>query len=973
LGPRILASCVLSGTENHGSTKLPRNFRDGTLGNYGRIALVGTDHVVRASFGADSPDGLAGAGTLLPSPDDTVVSSGASTVVESTVDHFTRLYTERQVGGYPLVVAVGLDVSELLASAEARARHIEIGGIVVTLLLCWLIGALLLEARRRARNEVQLAAERCALAADVTLRRQTEQQLRESEQRFRDLTDIGPDWVWETDERHRIIFLAHNQLGDTRPSVMQPEEGLGQTPWELAGADPEQDEAWYQHKADFDARRAFRGFRYAVTAADGSVRHCCANGKPVFDSARRFRGFRGVIIDETRMVEALQRAERSETLLQDAVDSISEGFVIYDQEDRLVMCNDNYRSLYPESAGRMVAGVKFEELLRHGLVAGEYPEAVGREEAWLAQCMRDHVEANGEVEQRRGDGKWVLVTDRRMRNGGIAGLRVDVTALKQAEAHLRESEARLDRAQAIAGIGSWELDVATGRYIWSREMYRIHGVSSEDFGPTIDNMTSYVHPDDHPAIRSWLARLIDGLEPDALEIKIVRPDGKVRLILVEGQAVTDTEGVARRLAGTMQDVTERRLVEQQLAHAHKMEAMGNLTGGMAHDFNNGLGIIIGNLDLLGRLVKSDETAAELCHEAHQGAQRCADLIRRLLTFARRQPLRPVQLDVNALVSDAGRLLSRTLGEHIELRLNLGAKLWPALSDTAQLEAALVNLATNARDAMPKGGQLDITTRNVELDALYCALCPDVTPGKYALIEVSDTGTGIAPDILSQIFEPFFTTKGPSHGTGLGLSMVFGFLKQSGGHVSVYSEVGRGSTFRVYLPRAEVDEGCSRGRNDDEPVVGGDETILLVEDNAPLRLAARRQLNSLGYRVLEAEDAEAALRALATGERIDLLFTDVVMPGAMDGVDLARRAIAMRAGLSVLLTSGFPGTRLSEQQTATPEFQLIGKPYSGDGLARALREALDESAQLRPEQEPHGPAGAAASRQAGQLTDEVNAW
>ena len=461
--------------------------------------------------------------------------------------------------------------------------------------------------------------------------------------------------------------------------------------------------------------------------------------------------------------------------------------------------------------------------------------------------MNIHYEASTEVETQTAGGKWILVTERRMRSGGIAGLRIDITARKRAQAELNESEARLDRAQAIASVGSWELDLSTRRYHWSKELYRIRGVSPAEFDPDIDNVEALVHPDDYPSVRIWITELMAGHHQDAREVKIVHPDGTVRLLRVEGRPVRDPDGVVRQLAGTMQDITDIRQIEQQLGQAQKMEAIGNLTGGMAHDFNNGLAVIIGNLDLLGRLIKADRTAKDLCDEARDGALRCADLIRLLLAFARRQPLHPRQIDVNELARRTARLLARTLGEDITVSLHLGVTIPPVVADPAQLEAALTNLANNARDAMPRGGRLDITTTTAMIDAQYAILHPEVVPGRCVLIEVSDTGSGIPPEIIASIFEPFFTTKEHGRGSGLGLSMVFGFVKQSGGHVAVYSEPGHGSTFRIYLPRARANDAEADSSADQPSAVGGDETVLLVEDNAPLRrAAASRQLEQLGY-------------------------------------------------------------------------------------------------------------------------------
>jgi CheY-like chemotaxis protein len=379
-----------------------------------------------------------------------------------------------------------------------------------------------------------------------------------------------------------------------------------------------------------------------------------------------------------------------------------------------------------------------------------------------------------------------------------------------------------------------------------------------------------------------------------------------------------------------------------------MEALGTLTGGMAHDFNNGLGVIIGNLDLLGRRVEKDAMAAELCGDALQGATRCAELIRRLLAFARRQTLRPEQIDVNALVSDITRLLGRTLGENVAIMPKLDAACWPVTVDPAQLEAALLNLATNARDAMPKGGEILITTRNVEIDAAYQAQQPDVSVGEFVLIEVTDTGTGIPPEIISRIFEPFFTTKGPGRGTGLGLSMAFGFAKQSGGHLAAYSEPGQGSTFRLYLPRGNALGPAEAATRNAEPPIGGDETLLMVEDNADLRQVGKKLLTELGYTVIDAMNADEALPVLESEQHLDLIFSDVVMPGTMDGLDLAYRSRAIRPGLKVLLASGFPGVREGNQRLTGSPFRLLNKPYGRDELARAIRMALGKSDLVREE-------------------------
>jgi PAS domain S-box-containing protein len=396
------------------------------------------------------------------------------------------------------------------------------------------------------------------------------------------------------------------------------------------------------------------------------------------------------------------------------------------------------------------------------------------------------------------------------------------------------------------------------------------------------------------------------------------------------------------------DMTERIAAEERLRRSQQLEAIGQLTGGMAHDFNNLLGIVIGNLDLLREGPKDEAEAVELRDEALQAALRGADLIRRLLAFARRQPLRPQRVQVNELLANLVKLLSRTLGEQINVTTAFASDLWPTVVDPIQLEAAITNLATNARDAMPKGGQLTIVTRNGHLDEHYAAEHVGVAAGDYVVIEVSDTGIGMPATVLSRAFEPFFTTKEQGKGTGLGLSMVFGFLKQSGGHVNVYSELGQGTTLRLYLQRAETDNAAVEITATAPPSPGqhGGGTIVLAEDNANLRRVVAKLLRDLGYRVVEVGNAADALDVLAKEPSVRLLFTDVVMPG-MDGRDLAREAMARHSSLKVLLTSGFPESRVEREELSLRNIRILSKPYRKQELAQMVRAILEGDAESPP--------------------------
>ncbi len=525
----------------------------------------------------------------------------------------------------------------------------------------------------------------------------------------------------------------------------------------------------------------------------------------------------------------------------------------------------------------------------------------------------------------------------------IVRLRYECSRRAAAERDLRESESRY---RAI-------FETAVDAIIVSDQ----HGIIQE-FSRAAEAMTGYraaeligqnmrvlLPPTMRQEPERYTARYLWTIK----ELEVCRKDGSVfpaHLSIAEWWAGGHRHftGILRDLSPQHREQVERTKLEAQLHQAQKMEAIGNLTGGMAHDFNNMLGVIIGNIDLLRDLKGDDPDIDELTHEALDAAFRGADLTRRLLAFARQQPLRPQHVDVNELVSGITRLLRRTIGEDVEISLDLAAELWPVVVDPAQLEASLTNLATNARDAMPDGGRLMIVTGNRTLDADYAAQHAEVAPGGYVMLEVSDTGSGMTPEVMHRIFEPFFTTKSRDKGTGLGLSMVFGFIKQSGGHIGVYSEPGIGTTFRLFLPHMAanvptIEESVAT------PLLlhGRGESILVVEDNEALRRVVTRQLGELGYRVLAAQNAAAGLELLDR-QSVDLLLTDIVMPGGINGRELARRARQRWPDIKIVFTSGFSEARLNGDAgplaACTP---LLSKPYRKEDLASAAREALDRVA------------------------------
>jgi signal transduction histidine kinase/CheY-like chemotaxis protein len=426
----------------------------------------------------------------------------------------------------------------------------------------------------------------------------------------------------------------------------------------------------------------------------------------------------------------------------------------------------------------------------------------------------------------------------------------------------------------------------------------------------------------------------------------LRPRLKVlttRVQVERAYAALEEEIRQRRKAEAMvQRFQEIEATESQVRQAQKMEAVGQLTGGVAHDFNNILTVITGTIEILAAAVKDRPHLAQITNLISAAAARGADLTQHLLAFARRQPLQPRGTDVNGLVIDAARLLRPTLGEQIEIESMLSPDAAPALIDPSQLSTAILNLALNARDAMPNGGKLTLETRNVVLDDDYAAMNNDVKPGNYIMIAVSDTGTGIPAGLLEKVFEPFFTTKGVGKGSGLGLSMVYGFVKQSNGHIKIYSEEGHGTTVKLYLPQATGIASAADELAAEPGISGferGDKSILVVEDDALVREYVVTQIGNLGYKTLAASNAAEALAVINGPDRVDLLFTDVIIPGGMNGRQLATEALTRRPGLKVLYTSGYTENAIVHHGRLDAGVLLLPKPYLSADLARMIRTAL----------------------------------
>ena len=392
------------------------------------------------------------------------------------------------------------------------------------------------------------------------------------------------------------------------------------------------------------------------------------------------------------------------------------------------------------------------------------------------------------------------------------------------------------------------------------------------------------------------------------------------------------------------EIRQKERVESQLRQSQKLEAIGQLTGGVAHDFNNMLGVVIGNLNLLKRRAeRGEKDFLKFADGALEGADRAAKLTHRLLAFSRQQPLAPQPVDANKLVANMSELIRRSLGETIQVETVLGGGLWRTFVDPSQLESSLLNLAVNSRDAMPEGGRLTIETANASLDDAYARENAGAEAGQYVLVSVTDTGAGMPPEVAAQAFDPFFTTKGGGKGTGLGLSQVFGFVKQSGGHIKIYTEQGQGTAVKIYLPRyCGGDAAPDRRRADTDEIPRGSAatTVLVVEDEARMRMMTAEALRDLGYSVVHADGPAKALQVLAERPDVDILFTDVVMP-EMSGRKLAEEALRQRPGLKVLYTTGFSRNGVIHNGVLDHDVHFLPKPFGIDELARKLAEVLQD--------------------------------
>ncbi|HUG98193.1 MAG TPA: PAS domain S-box protein [Gammaproteobacteria bacterium] len=632
----------------------------------------------------------------------------------------------------------------------------------------------------------------------------------------------------------------------------------------------------------------------------------------------------------------------SEAHIQAVVDTAADGVILIDAAGRVLMFNPACEKLFGYQADDVVG--RNVKLLMPAPYRGEHDKYL---QNYLRTGEAKIIGIGREVTGQRKDGSTfpmdLSVGESREGDGPIfVGIIRDLTARNQAEREVRESEARLRAVVSTAVDGVILIDALGNVQMFNPACERLLGYTADE---VIGRNVKMLMPDEYASEHDqYLENYRHTGEAKIIgigrEVVARRKDGTTLPIdLSVGEARQHGDSI---FVGILHDLTERKKTEKQLVQAQKMEAVGHLAGGIAHDFNNLLTVIIGGAESLQAALKPRPDLESVAESIFAAGERGAELTQRLLAFSRRQMLQPMAVNCHQLLDHMERLLRRMLREDIHIEMQVEEDLWTAFADPAQLESALLNLAINAQDAMPEGGSLSISAGNIQLDEAYKESQLEVLPGDYIIIGVTDSGEGMSPEVRAHVFEPFFTTKEVGKGSGLGLSMVYGFVKQSGGHITLYSEPGLGTTVRLYVPAGPTH---ARDHTEVSPrrrsaLPSGTEKILVVEDDVFVRAHATLSLGSLGYRVVAAEDALAALQLLDENPDIDLVFTDLVMPGGMSGWQLAEAIWKDRPDMKVLFTSGYAQESVVRYNQIDTPIPFINKPFRKVQLAKQIRDILD---------------------------------
>ena len=671
---------------------------------------------------------------------------------------------------------------------------------------------------------------------------------------------------------------------------------------------------------------------------DGTVVDVSLVISPMTDSAGRITSVSTIARDitERRQAETAVRGERDRA--QQYLDTADVILLSLDLDGRITLVNRYACSLLGWTCDELIGRdfietclpARTRDALRktfHNVLAGD-----------VSKVESPVLSRSGE--ERLIEWRNITLRDDAGRATGTLSSGADVTERNQAVEALRQAEERMRFALQSANIGIWDMDYTSGVLRWSDTMAAQYGLQPGTFDETFDGFVERIHPDDRASVLETVGKAMASGTDFSVSNRALWPDGTVRWLTGAGRMLLGEGGVAVRGVGISQDVTARRTLEEQYQQAQKMEAIGRLAGGVAHDFNNLLTVILGFCELLlADLDSADPRQADIAEIQKAGA-RAAALTRQLLAFSRKEIIEPTLLDLNLIVTDIRVLLDRLIGEDVKVVLGLGRALALVKADRGQIEQVILNLAVNARDAMPKGGTLTIETANIELDESRAMAHPALAAGPYVALTVTDTGTGMTDEVQARLFEPFFTTKGVGKGTGLGLATVHGIVTRGGGGgVTVDSALGRGTSFTVYFPRADAAAIVAVPPPPVAPPRVGKHTVLVVEDAEGLGELTRRLLERQGYTVLLAANADKARQLFEENSSIDLLLTDVVMPGA-SGPELVMHLMERRPTLKVIYMSGYTDEAIVHHGVLDPGIAFLHKPYSSETLARKIREVLD---------------------------------
>ena len=649
--------------------------------------------------------------------------------------------------------------------------------------------------------------------------------------------------------------------------------------------------------------------------------------------------------------KANRELEDARNILSDAIEAVPDGFVLWDSDDRLVTCNRWYREFFGANADAVVPGVRFAELMKLQADSGALRGALGNHGEWLSKRLARHADPLDPFEEEFADGSWARMSETRASGGRTVGLCTDITEIKRREIALKTFAETNRRFAAAINATTNAVLITDPRRPGNPTVFANPAFAEMTGWPVEEalgrNRTFLAGPDtDKEEIARLNASMRDGI-PATAELILYRRDGNAFWAEISASPIRENNGETSFWVVIQTDITDRKNTERQLQQAQKMEIIGQLTGGLAHDFNNLLTIILGNLGLAMTVQgDADCPAREHLQSAIDAGQRGAALTKRMLAFARRQTLAPGIIDLGETAAGMETLLARTLGSSVNIMTELEPGPWPVLLDSSQIENAILNLAVNARDAMPDGGALTIAVENRVMGNPDETGIPELERGDYVCLSVSDTGIGMPPDVVEKATQPFFSTKEEGKGTGLGLSMVYGFVSQSSGYLRIDSTPGAGTRVELYFPRAAASNATppvhqtAADRNARDAASGGLETVLLVDDDPDVRAIAAISLGRLGYEILQAEDAASALDILDGGAQIDLLLTDIGLPGAMDGTGLAQTVRDRAPTVRVLYVSGYSEGFSPERIEQDPGASFLAKPYDQATLARSVRETLD---------------------------------